>query len=92
MFSFRWVLAEHTKDHADGSPAGGPTKPHHPTGLYLKNSLLWFELGDGKPILTVEVVAVRGDRLVLARFRVGYRDGDERVLEEKIIPLLDSES
>lgn len=43
----------------------------------LKNSLLWFELGDGKPILTVEVVAVRGDRLVLARFRVGYREGFE---------------
>ncbi|MGD9704479.1 MAG: NYN domain-containing protein [Acidimicrobiia bacterium] len=35
MFSFRWVLAEHTKDHADGSPAGGPTNPHHATGLYL---------------------------------------------------------
>lgn len=34
MFSFRWVHAEHTKDHADGSPAGGPTNPHHPTGLY----------------------------------------------------------
>ena len=23
MFSFRWVLAEHTKDHADGPPANG---------------------------------------------------------------------
>ncbi|MGE0305713.1 MAG: hypothetical protein AB7N61_24670, partial [Acidimicrobiia bacterium] len=34
VFSFRWVLAEHTKDHADGSPAGGPTNPHHATGLY----------------------------------------------------------
>jgi hypothetical protein len=34
VFSFRWVLAEHTKDHADGSPAGGPTNPHHTTGLY----------------------------------------------------------
>jgi hypothetical protein len=27
-------LQEHTKNHADGSPAGGPTKPHHSTGLY----------------------------------------------------------
>jgi hypothetical protein len=42
----------------------------------LENALLWFDLGDGKPILTVEVVAVRGDRLVLARLHVGYRDGD----------------
>jgi len=34
VFSFGGFLLEHTKDHADGSPAGGPTKPHHPTGLY----------------------------------------------------------
>jgi transposase len=27
-------LLEHTKDHADGSPAGGPKNPHHATGLY----------------------------------------------------------
>ena len=26
-------LPEHTEDHADGSPTGGPTKPHHPRGL-----------------------------------------------------------
>lgn len=42
----------------------------------LGNLLLWFDLSDGKPILTVEVVAVRGDRLVLARMCIGYRDGD----------------
>ena len=28
-------LLELTKDHADGSPAGGPTKAHHSAGLYL---------------------------------------------------------
>jgi len=27
-------LLEHTKDHADGSPNGGPHKPHHVTGHY----------------------------------------------------------
>jgi hypothetical protein len=30
-------LAEHTEDHADGSPSGGPLsypKPHHPRGRH----------------------------------------------------------
>ena len=28
-----WFLQEHTKNHADGSPHGGPTKTHHAKGL-----------------------------------------------------------
>ena len=37
MFSFSAFLPEHTEDHADGSPAGGPTKPHHPTDCITDN-------------------------------------------------------
>jgi hypothetical protein len=33
MFSLMWFLQEHTKNHADGSPNGGPTKTHHVKGL-----------------------------------------------------------
>jgi len=31
----RWVLTEHTKDHADGSPTGGPRIPTTPRGSVL---------------------------------------------------------
>lgn len=41
----------------------------------IENLLLWFEMGDGNPMFTIEIVDVRGDRLVLARFSVGYRGG-----------------
>ena len=34
VFSFGGFLPEHTKDHADGSPTGGPPNPHHARGLY----------------------------------------------------------
>ena len=32
VFSFGEFFAEHTKDHADGSPAGGPRIPTTPRG------------------------------------------------------------
>ncbi len=33
VFSFVGSLAEHTKNHADGSPNGGPNETHHIKGL-----------------------------------------------------------
>jgi len=44
-------LAEHTKNHADGSPHGGPTKTHHAKGLILSK---------GTPTAAIEV-ADRGE-------------------------------
>ena len=39
---------------------------------HLESQLLWFDLADGRPVFGVEILAVRGDRLVLCRASVTY--------------------
>ena len=51
--------------------------PTEDVGAYLKSFNVWYEMGDGKPKISVEqVIAVRGERLVLVRNRVGYMSGE----------------
>ena len=39
-------------------------------------ALSWFDVGDGQPkFSTIGTVAVRGERLALVHWRVGYEDG-----------------
>ena len=45
---------------------------------HLDLQLLWFELGDGRPMFDASVLAVRGEWLALVRASTQYSDGQGR--------------
>lgn len=69
------VLAELTKDHADGSPTGGPPKPHHPTGLCRRRRAAilkgtQFALGADGVLHTSKHTRMRNIPSVVANYQV----------------------